>query len=55
VKHRAAVLTQSPLLSRGMTGRMFTNLDDNNSHPPRVAAHIAGLYVPALRIPEPAR
>ena len=38
-----------------LTVVVFTNLDDNNSDPARVAAHVAGLYVPALRIPEPAR
>lgn len=37
-----------------LTVVVFTNLDDNNSDPARVAAHVAGLYVPALRIPEPA-
>jgi CubicO group peptidase (beta-lactamase class C family) len=38
-----------------LTVVVFTNLDDNNSHPELVAAHIAGLYIPALRTPEPAR
>jgi hypothetical protein len=38
-----------------LTVVVFTNLDDNNSHPARVAAHVAGLYVPALRIPESAK
>jgi CubicO group peptidase (beta-lactamase class C family) len=38
-----------------LTVVVFTNLDDNNSHPARVAVHVAGLYVPALRVTEPVK
>ncbi len=33
-----------------LTVVVFTNLDAGNSHPERIAAHVAGLYLPALQV-----
>jgi CubicO group peptidase (beta-lactamase class C family) len=32
-----------------LTVVVFTNLDEDNAHPERIAAHVAGLYLPALQ------
>lgn len=33
---------------------VLTNLDENNSHPDKIARTVAAIYVPALKVPEPA-
>jgi len=35
-----------------LTVIVFTNLDEDHSHPERIADHVAGLYLPALQVPD---
>jgi hypothetical protein len=37
-----------------LTVVVFTNLDEDNSHPERIAARVAGLYLPALQVADSA-